>query len=67
MFSPPTGGVTPFPHHHDLLQMMNSQGGSAGSNMYSQQNQQYHHHHHQLPDYGLLQDIIPAMFFKQEP
>lgn len=68
MFTPPTGGATPFPHHQDLFQMMNSQGGSAGSNMYSQQNQQYHHHHHhQLPDYGLLQDIIPAMFFKQEP
>ncbi|GAV64940.1 WRKY domain-containing protein [Cephalotus follicularis] len=56
-----------FPHEF-LMQMphMNAtthQGGA--SSMYAQSfnpNQQYH-----LPDYGLLQDMVPSMFFKQEP
>lgn len=73
MFTPPTGGPTAFPHQDLFLQMaapqMNSQGSSAGS-IYSQNLSNPHHqqyHHHPLADYGLLQDIIPAMFLKQEP
>ncbi|KAJ7968874.1 WRKY transcription factor [Quillaja saponaria] len=41
---------------------MNSQTGSTPASIYSQNSQQY-----QLPDYGLLQDIVPSMFLKQEP
>ncbi|KAJ8761915.1 hypothetical protein K2173_006517 [Erythroxylum novogranatense] len=30
-------------------------------------NVDHHLHQYQVPDYGLLQDIIPSMFLKQEP
>ncbi|XP_015867035.3 WRKY transcription factor 71 isoform X1 [Ziziphus jujuba] len=61
----------------EMLFQMNSQqqGGAAGS-IFSQQNvnplnhhyNHHHHHHHQIPDYGLLQDMVPSsMFLKHEP
>lgn len=56
------------PHHH-----MSHQGGgtnTAGS-VYSQSVNHLSHHHqqyNQLPDYGLLQDMLPSsMFLKHEP
>ncbi|KAK4488190.1 hypothetical protein RD792_003933 [Penstemon davidsonii] len=49
-------------------------GGGGASNAYHQQTllnnsqqQQQQQFHHQFPDYGLLQDIIPPVFPKQEP
>ncbi|GLU22738.1 hypothetical protein SLE2022_387890 [Rubroshorea leprosula] len=79
----PMMGATPSFPHELLMQInqgrMNfSQGsGAAGSiyaqnvnpfNQYQQQQQQYQQHHDQVPpDYGLLQDIVPSMFFKHEP
>lgn len=64
MFTQPTGGPS-FPH--DLfvqMPQMNAQGSAASiySQALSNPHQQY-----QLPEYGLLQDIFPSMFFKQEP
>ncbi|WCJ27346.1 WRKY DNA-binding protein 71 [Euphorbia peplus] len=57
-----------------LLQMphlANQIGASTATSLYNQQNfsnqNQYHQHHLQVPDYGLLQDVVPSMFFKQEP
>ncbi|GKU94238.1 hypothetical protein SLEP1_g7764 [Rubroshorea leprosula] len=78
--TPMVGAASSFPH--ELLMQINqgrmnfSQGGAVGS-MYAQNVspfhhqhhhlQQYHHQDHQVPDYGLLQDIVPPMFLKHEP
>ncbi|XVF40194.1 hypothetical protein PTKIN_Ptkin01aG0092000 [Pterospermum kingtungense] len=53
------------PHH-----MNNNQGGAAslfGENFSPFQQHHLHHHHHQVPDYGLLQDMVPSGFLKHEP
>ncbi|KAF5475203.1 hypothetical protein F2P56_007033 [Juglans regia] len=77
MFTPPIGGrptFIPQDFFAQMPQIMSSStsqagGGTApGSINYSQINPNYpHHQQYQLPDYGLLQDIIPSMFLKQEP
>nr|QWQ79163.1 ZaWRKY42 [Zanthoxylum armatum] len=42
---------------------------AAASSMHQQSVSplEQYHRHHQLPDYGLLQDIVPSMFIKREP
>ncbi|XP_021293950.1 probable WRKY transcription factor 71 [Herrania umbratica] len=57
-----------FPHEL-FLQMphhMNNQAGSAGS-MFAENFSPFQQYHHQVPDYGLLQDIVPSRFLKHEP
>ncbi|XWS19801.1 hypothetical protein CRYUN_Cryun31cG0047600 [Craigia yunnanensis] len=49
------------PYHH-----MNNQAG-AGSMFAENFNPFQQYHHHQVPDYGLLQDMVPSRFLKQEP
>lgn len=52
-----------------LLQMPHLFGGGGGSNMFHQQNfssQQHQQQLHQFVDYGLLQDIIPPVYPKEE-
>ncbi|XWS15932.1 hypothetical protein CRYUN_Cryun34aG0044200 [Craigia yunnanensis] len=49
------------PHHN-----MNNQAG-AGSMFAENFNPFQQYHHHQVPDYGLLQDIVPSKFLKHEP
>lgn len=71
-----------FLHHHMQNQTLifnnnnnnNNAPSSTNSSMYSHYNnnsllQHQHQHQHQLPpdQYGLLQDIVPSMFLKQEP
>ncbi|KAF2282827.1 hypothetical protein GH714_043118 [Hevea brasiliensis] len=53
---------------HMAPHISNQVGAGAGS-IYPQSlnNNQHLHHQYQVPDYGLLQDIVPSMFFKQEP
>ncbi|KAF5752763.1 WRKY transcription factor 71 [Tripterygium wilfordii] len=79
--SPIFGGPSNYPHHHQefLFQfpsMSNQGGGGRGatnSAYHHQQNvnnplQQYHPHQvASSHDYGLLQDMFPSMFPKQEP
>lgn len=78
MFTPSIGGPTFIPQDFfaQMPQIMSSStsqsGGTApggpGCINYSQINPNNpHHQQYQLPDYGLLQDIIPSMFLKQEP
>ncbi|XP_065877081.1 WRKY transcription factor 28-like isoform X2 [Euphorbia lathyris] len=57
-----------FPHDF-LLQMPQIGASSAAASLYQQNfsNQNQYHHQLQVPDYGLLQDVVPSMFFKQEP
>ncbi|KAK6154868.1 hypothetical protein DH2020_009116 [Rehmannia glutinosa] len=64
MFAPPLEVGPSFPQEI-LLQMphLYSYDGGSSSNLYHHQ-QQYQQ---QFPDYGLLQDIIPPVFPKQEP
>ncbi|KAI3456058.1 hypothetical protein Pfo_012721 [Paulownia fortunei] len=66
----PTEGRPSFPQEL-LVQMphLYSYGGDGGtSNAYHQQTLSTpHQQFHQFPDYGLLQDIIPPLFPKQEP
>ncbi|KAI3466800.1 hypothetical protein Pfo_023463 [Paulownia fortunei] len=52
-----------------LVQMphLYSYDGSSTSNLYHQQTLTPNHHFQQFPDYGLLQDIIPPLFPKEEP
>ncbi|KAL1555886.1 WRKY transcription factor [Salvia divinorum] len=51
-----------------FLQMPHLYGGSGGNNMFHQQNINHQHQQlHQFVDYGLLQDIIPAVYPKEEP
>ncbi|XP_039061542.1 WRKY transcription factor 28-like [Hibiscus syriacus] len=61
----PLAGTTSLPHelfkqmtapHH-----MNNQACAENFSPF----QQYYQHH--VPDYGLLQDMVPSMFLKQEP
>ncbi|OWM72704.1 WRKY transcription factor 28-like [Punica granatum] len=74
--NPATGGMgASFPHEL-LLQMRTpsvshpGSGGAGGdSSLYQQtlnspQQQQYQQ---QFPDYGLLQDMVPSIYFKKEP
>ncbi|GMI77731.1 WRKY DNA-binding protein 28 [Hibiscus trionum] len=44
------------PHHH-----MNNQAGAENFSHFQQ------YHQHQVPDYGLLQDMVPSGFLKHEP
>ncbi|XVE88336.1 hypothetical protein DITRI_Ditri19aG0061500 [Diplodiscus trichospermus] len=53
---------TQMPHH------MNNNQATGAASMFAENFspfQQYRHH--QVPDYGLLQDMVPSGFFKQEP
>ncbi|KAL3612077.1 hypothetical protein D5086_003097 [Populus alba] len=57
-----------FPHHqgYNFVQIpaaMNSQNMGA----YPQSVNQHVHQQYQVPDYGLLQDIVPSIFLRQEP
>ncbi|XP_062016626.1 WRKY transcription factor 71-like [Rosa rugosa] len=50
--------------------MMRNDGGGAGpGGIYSSRNVDFPQQYHQLPadQYGLLQDVVPSMFFKHEP
>ncbi|XP_076906083.1 WRKY transcription factor 71-like [Bidens hawaiensis] len=42
-------------------------GGSSGGSIYNQQTTLAPTQQLQIPDYGLLQDMVPSMTFKQEP
>ncbi|KAM5587757.1 WRKY transcription factor 71 [Rosa sericea] len=74
--APTTSSSGPsFPHEY-LFQMatpqmmMRSDGGGAGAGgFYSSRNVNVPQQYHQLSadQYGLLQDVVPSMFFKQEP
>uniref|UniRef100_A0A2P2QM74 WRKY transcription factor n=1 Tax=Rhizophora mucronata TaxID=61149 RepID=A0A2P2QM74_RHIMU len=65
---PPMAAAAPSFPQEFLVQLpsMSNQVISPGGSMY-QQNQQHLHQYNQVPDYGLLQDIVPSMFFKHEP
>ena len=57
-----------FPHHqgYNFVQIpdaMNNQNMGA----YPQNVNQHVHQQYQVPDYGLLQDIVPSIFLRQEP
>lgn len=70
--TPMMGAAAPsFPH--DFLMQINQgrlnygQGGVGGS-VFAQNVSPFHQQQHdQVPDYGLLQDVIPNPFFKHEP
>ncbi|KAK7834728.1 WRKY transcription factor 28 [Quercus suber] len=65
MFTPQIRGPI-FPQ--DFFVQMPQMGSQGGANsIYSQNLMNNPHQQYQLPDYGLLQDIIPSMFLKQEP
>ena len=65
MFTPQIRGPT-FPQ--DFFVQMPQMGNQGGANsIYPQNLMNNPHQQYQLPDYGLLQDIIPSMFLKQEP
>lgn len=49
-----------------LLQMPHLGNQFAAASLYNQHNFSARNHL-QVPDYGLLQDVVPSMFFKQEP
>ncbi|XP_050368792.1 WRKY transcription factor 71-like [Argentina anserina] len=51
------------------MMMMRNDGGGAGAGVYSSRNVNVPQQYHQLStdQYGLLQDVVPSMFFKQEP
>ncbi|XP_030547362.1 WRKY transcription factor 71 [Rhodamnia argentea] len=75
MFAAPTTAIPGYSNPQEMMfqvpHMMNQGGGNFAYN--PQALTSTHHHHHQQqynqgpPDYGLLQDIVPSMFFKQEP
>ncbi|PIN23437.1 hypothetical protein CDL12_03844 [Handroanthus impetiginosus] len=53
-----------------MPQDLYSYGGGSASNVYDHQQPLgtlHHQQFHQFPDYGLLQDIIPPVFTRQEP
>ncbi|KAI4298226.1 hypothetical protein L6164_031809 [Bauhinia variegata] len=60
------------PHHHNFMNI-NPQANTAASGLSIYSSQNYNtslHQQYQLPlphDYGLLQDIVPSKFLKQEP
>lgn len=67
-----------FPHHlvqraptnHLILNYGSTDGSGLNSSVYQQQQQNHLNQYQllQLPDYGLLQDIVPSMGgFKHEP
>lgn len=72
MLTPSPLGRPSFPHEL-LMQMpnyhhqMNNQA-PAGS-MFAENFSPFHQyvHQHQVPDYGLLQDMVPSTFLKHEP
>ncbi|GKB68307.1 probable WRKY transcription factor 71 [Tanacetum coccineum] len=45
----------------------NSGGGASSGSIYQQTSLAPMHQQFQIPDYGLLQDMVPSMTFKQEP
>ncbi|XVF87208.1 hypothetical protein PTKIN_Ptkin18bG0100500 [Pterospermum kingtungense] len=76
----PLGGPAGFPHelfmqmphhHHHHHHMNNQAGGAAAGSMFAENfnpfYQQYHQYHQVSHDYGLLQDMVPPRFLKQEP
>ncbi|GMY37859.1 probable WRKY transcription factor 28 [Fagus crenata] len=68
MFTPQRGPSFPQDFFVQMPQMMNSHHYQGGANsIYSQNVNNPLHQQYQLPDYGLLQDILPSMFLKQEP
>lgn len=74
MFTPaPMETTRPVIFPQDILvQMAPHLSNQAGANSTYPQilNDQHlydHQYHHQVPEYGLVQDIVPSMFFKQEP
>ncbi|KAL6991394.1 WRKY transcription factor [Sarracenia purpurea var. burkii] len=74
MLAPPPmmAGRSSFPQEL-ILQMpsLYNHGGFSGSSFYPHQRSSSTptptQHLSQLPDYGLLQDMVPSMIFKQEP
>ncbi|KAM7270845.1 hypothetical protein ACFE04_030059 [Oxalis oulophora] len=77
--SPLMAGVSNFNPHYDFLMQMaphinsanhNSQGVAVSTYAtHNLNNPSSTNHHHQISaaDYGLLQDMVPPMFLKQEP
>ncbi|GAA0155986.1 DNA-binding transcription factor [Lithospermum erythrorhizon] len=58
------------PHH--IFNNMNPNATTNSGSMYNQQSllntpTLHHQQLHQFADYGLLQDVVPPMFYKQEP
>ncbi|EXB86567.1 hypothetical protein L484_010631 [Morus notabilis] len=68
-----------FPYNNIIMSSTNNQGGSSspaaaiyGQNANSRDHKQYYDGDHQMQGdhddaYGLLQDMVPSMFLKQEP
>ncbi|XP_010052103.1 WRKY transcription factor 71 [Eucalyptus grandis] len=77
MFAAPTAAVPGYNNPQEMMfqmphMMTTNQGGANFAYNPQALTSTHHHHHHQQynqgpPDYGLLQDIVPSMFFKQEP
>ncbi|EEF42706.1 WRKY transcription factor 28 [Ricinus communis] len=71
MLTPANPMVTRPTFPQEILVQLPHLSNQAGTGSIYQQSVNHQHHlhqyHHQVPDYGLLQDIVPSMFFKQEP
>ncbi|KAF5472451.1 hypothetical protein F2P56_009169 [Juglans regia] len=68
MFTQPTAAARPvptFPQHYFATHAQIMPAQTMNSQHHEQNPPNNPHHDHQLPDYGLLQDIIPSMFLKQ--
>ncbi|KAE8715336.1 putative WRKY transcription factor 28 [Hibiscus syriacus] len=72
MLTPSPLGPPSFPHEL-LMQMpnhhhhMNNQADTGSMFAQNVSPLQQYSHQHQVPDYGLLQDMVPPRFFKHEP
>ncbi|XP_076925088.1 WRKY transcription factor 71-like [Bidens hawaiensis] len=66
-----SAGGSSFPHEflipHSFYNAGSSGGGGGGSIYHQQTSLTPTHQQLQIPDYGLLQDMVPSMSFKQEP
>ncbi|KAJ4826637.1 hypothetical protein Tsubulata_002243 [Turnera subulata] len=62
----PMAAATTFPQEF-LLQMPPGVSNQVGAGSMFPQNIAQNPHQYQVPDYGLLQDMFPSMFFRQEP
>ncbi|XVF27372.1 hypothetical protein REPUB_Repub14bG0101800 [Reevesia pubescens] len=68
----PLAGAPTFPHelfmqipHHHHMNI--NQAGAVGSMFAENFSPFQQYQYHQVPDYGLLQDMVPPRFFKHEP
>ncbi|KAJ6423857.1 hypothetical protein OIU84_024767 [Salix udensis] len=67
--TPMSTGPISFPHHQEYSFVQFPAAATSHQNIgaYPQNVNQHLHQQYQVPDYGLLQDIVPSMFFRQEP